>query len=103
MAFLIRAWLAAVLLVLVLVPPGVAGAEGRSGLDAATTALLARARAGVTQPCPDAGDRLDRILCANTLRVGVRGDYSHFATFAEGHYSGYEIDLASRIAQQLRV
>lgn len=99
----IRAWLAAILFLVLAARPGSAADERQSRLDAAIDELLARARSGVTQPCPAEGDRLARILCENTLRVGVRGDYPHFATVTAGHRAGYEIDLASRIAARLGV
>ena len=103
MTSLIRAWFAAVLLVLALAHSSSAGTETPSDLDATISALLARATAESTAACDDTADRLSRILCAKTLRVGVRGDYSHFAASVDGRYHGYEIDLATRIAQRLSV
>jgi len=68
--------------------------------DAFVTRILAGARAaGCAQP----SDKLSQILCAGVIRVGVRNDYKSFGLQTAGGYSGFEIDLAQRIAERLGV
>lgn len=101
----LRARLPALLyaLFLALALAGRLAAQETAGLDRAIDTLLAQARTKVAQPCPNTGERLVRVMCDNVLRVGVRGDYANFAAAKASRYSGYEIDLASRIAQRLGV
>ncbi|HLZ65599.1 MAG TPA: transporter substrate-binding domain-containing protein [Aliidongia sp.] len=81
--------------------PGARADEAPSP-DTALARLLDEARAGIPGACaaPDA-DRLVRVLCAGSIRVGVRADYPLFAAGAVR--SGYEIDLARAIADRLGV
>ena len=54
-------------------------------------------------PCTPDADRLVRVLCGGVLRVGVRGDYDRFSIAQDGILTGYEPDLARRIAARLGV
>lgn len=93
-------WLALILLLL----PLSAQAASVSSPDAALQKLLAQERAGVPQTCAAPPDRLVGILCAGTIRIGVRDNYPPFAVMdAAGHRAGFEIAVAQRVAQALGV
>ena len=78
------------------------GAGSRS--LAAATRLLEQARAEAAQSCSHPPDILVRILCEQRLRVGLRGYYPGFSVRNEnGSYSGFEPDIARRIAAFLGV
>ncbi|WP_165390381.1 transporter substrate-binding domain-containing protein [Thalassococcus sp. S3] len=73
--------------------------------DAATLLYEARAQVEGLADCeaqPDQ-DRLEEILCADTIRIGVRSGYPRFAENRGGERSGYEIDLARKVADTLGV
>lgn len=44
---------------------------------------------------------LDAILDSGTLRVGTTGDYKPFSYLDEGKYSGFDIDMAERLAENM--
>ena len=72
--------------------------------DAAFAGLLAEARRDAGPGCKDQPtDRLARILCHGTLRVGVRTNYPLFAAETPRGLAGYEIDIARAIAAALGV
>ncbi|MBW4024398.1 MAG: transporter substrate-binding domain-containing protein [Proteobacteria bacterium] len=71
--------------------------------DAALQSILSAARAAAATSCADPADQLVRILCAGTIRVGVRDDYPPFAAAAAGGRSGFEVAVATRIAAALGV
>ena len=48
-------------------------------------------------------DQLEDIQKSGTLRVGTTGDYNPFSYFDCKSYSGYYIDVAQHIAEQLGV
>ncbi|MCE7534809.1 transporter substrate-binding domain-containing protein [Aliivibrio fischeri] len=48
-------------------------------------------------------DRLDEIQEAGIIRVGTTGDYKPFSSFDGKQFSGYDIDVAKYIAEQLDV
>ena len=53
--------------------------------------------------CATPNDLLATVLCAGKIRIGVRANYRGFGYLENGHYSGFEIDLANRIAERLNV
>ncbi len=61
-------------------------------------ASIALALSGVAQ-----ADQLEDIQKSGTLRVGTTGDYKPFSYFDGKSYSGYDIDVAQHIAEQLGV
>ena len=66
-----------------------------------TSLLLASitlALSGVVQ-----ADQLEDIQKSGTLRVGTTGDYKPFSYFDGKTYSGYDIDVAKHVAEQLGV
>ncbi|MFA0070328.1 transporter substrate-binding domain-containing protein, partial [Vibrio breoganii] len=66
-----------------------------------TSLLLASitlALSGVAQ-----ADQLEDIQKSGTLRVGTTGDYKPFSYFDGKIYSGYDIDVAKHVAEQLGV
>ncbi len=73
--------------------------------------LLAQARAALPATCAEAPgpdqdpdpDRLDAILCAGEIRIGVRSGYPRFAEAQDGTRTGFEIDLAQDLARRLGV
>jgi len=69
--------------------------------EVALETLLARSRG--SEDCAATTDRLRHILCSGVLKVGVRGDYPLFGMAAGTIRSGYEVDIAERIARQLGV
>lgn len=72
-----------------LVPPGV------------TTAIeSAKSKCGSSPPYLDT---FTKIICSGSIQIGVRVNYTGFGVFADGRYSGYEIDLAREIARALGV
>ena len=66
--------------------------------DTLVTGLLHTAAAA---PCTPDADSLVRVLCAGRLRVGVRSDYARFGIAQDGQFTGYEPELARRIAARL--
>jgi ABC-type amino acid transport substrate-binding protein/ABC-type amino acid transport system permease subunit len=79
-------------------------AAGAGSPDAALARLLAQARDAVPGTCGQPGlDRLVRILCSGSIRVGVRDSYPLFADKEGGTRQGYEIDIARAIAGRLGV
>lgn len=74
--------------------------------DAALARLLAEARSAAAVPgaCAEPGaDRLDHVLCAGRIRVGVRDEYPLFGTLSGTIRQGYEIDMARAVARRLGV
>ena len=53
--------------------------------------------------CVGPTDLLESVLCAGKIRIGVRANYPGFGYLENGRYSGFEIDLANRIAERLGV
>lgn len=84
-------------------PSAPLGATAALSPDLALRQLLARAHAEATRSCTAPADRLVAILCAGTLRVGVRDDYPPFAIGDATGRDGFEIAVARRIAQALGV
>ncbi len=80
------------------------------GLLAVVAALLAGpapaapvAAAPARELCAGQGERLARVRCEGTLRVGVRTDYPRFGSQRAGRRGGYEVDLARAIGAGLGV
>ncbi len=74
--------------------------------DVALDRLLADAREKLPEACDDPeSDRLIRVLCAQSIRVGVRAHYPLFATqnADQTDRMGYDIDVARAIASRLGV
>jgi ABC-type amino acid transport substrate-binding protein/ABC-type amino acid transport system permease subunit len=72
--------------------------------DETLAALLSQARTEAGHGCKgDRADRLVRVMCAHTLRIGVRTDYPQFALRNGDSWDGYEIDLARAVAAKLGV
>ncbi|WP_346906848.1 transporter substrate-binding domain-containing protein [uncultured Roseibium sp.] len=91
--------LSLLLLALMLLPwPSTATAQSAA-------ALVEQARTEARHRCNSAerGDRLYDILCNGVIRVGVRDDYSRFATERQGEREGFEIDVAEQIGAMLGV
>ena len=94
-----RPLLSLLLLALMLLPwPSTATAQSVS-------TLVEQARTEALQRCnsTERGDRLYDILCNGVIRVGVRSDYSRFATERQGEREGFEIDVAEQIGAMLGV
>jgi polar amino acid transport system substrate-binding protein len=78
--------------------------EAGSRALAAATRLLEQGRAEAAHGCAHPADVLVSVLCEQRLRVGVRGYYPGFSVRDEsGSYSGFEPDIARRIAAFLGV
>ncbi|HZQ01762.1 MAG TPA: transporter substrate-binding domain-containing protein, partial [Reyranella sp.] len=77
-----------------------AGAQDVRSPDAALAQVLEEARASCGQPNPD---RLVKVLCGGTLRIGVRDYYPLFSTRDGEKRDGYELDIADAIADRLGV
>ncbi|MCC8431656.1 transporter substrate-binding domain-containing protein [Reyranella aquatilis] len=74
--------------------------------DAALVKLLDEAKAAAAVPgaCAQPGlDRLVRIFCEGKIRVGVREYYPLFGTREGCVRSGYDVDVARRLAKHLGV
>ena len=72
--------------------------------DTVLAGLLDRARIAAQHSCTaDGADRLVRVMCTHTLRIGVRTDYPQFAQRNGDVWDGYEIDLARTVAAKLGV
>ncbi len=74
--------------------------------DAALAKLVDEARAAAAVPgaCAQPGlDRLVRIFCDGKIRVGVREYYPLFGTREGNVRSGYDVDVARRLAKHLGV
>ena len=72
--------------------------------DAALAELLKQARAKLPAACTQPNvDRLIKILCAKTIRIGVRDYYPLFATRKGDKREGYEVDVAQAIGRMLGV
>jgi polar amino acid transport system substrate-binding protein len=92
---------AALLVLVVLLAP--AGASESRWLGAAQQ-ILAQARATAERDCTATSEALVRILCSGRLRVGLRTYYPGFAVRDQrGAFSGFEVDIARRIADFLGV
>jgi polar amino acid transport system substrate-binding protein len=71
---------------------------------AAAGRILDAAKAEAQQGCSQPSDVLVRVLCDKRFRVGVRAYYPSFSVRdVAGTYSGFEIDIARRIAEFLGV
>lgn len=78
-------------------------AAGSSSLAAATR-VLDEARAEAVGGCAHPSDVLVSVLCEQRLRVGLRGYYPGFSVRDDsGSYTGFEPDIARRIAGFLGV
>jgi polar amino acid transport system substrate-binding protein len=71
---------------------------------AAARHILDEAQAEKARGCTNPSDVLVHVLCDNRLRIGVRTYYPGFGVRdVNGTFSGFEIDIARRIAQFLGV
>ena len=71
---------------------------------AAATRILERAKVATATDCAHPLDVLVRVLCERRLRVGLRSYYPGFSVRdAAGGFTGYEPDIARRIAAFLGV
>jgi polar amino acid transport system substrate-binding protein len=85
------------------VPRPAASGPAETTPDAALTQILATAHREAARSCALPADRLVAIICAGTIRVGVRDNYPPFG-FLQGYQpSGFEVAIAQRIAQVLGV
>ncbi|MGC1407400.1 MAG: transporter substrate-binding domain-containing protein [Acetobacteraceae bacterium] len=92
--------LSALLLLLALLSPARAN-ESRAMI--AAQQILDQARTSVTD-CTRTSEALVRILCAKQLRVGLRSYYPGFSVRDQSNaFSGFEVDIARRIADFLGV
>ena len=103
-------WLAAWFAVIAIAVLGGASAGQAQSTPVATAALaraqaiLAAGRAEVAAGCAKPAELLVQVLCAGQLRVGLRTFYPGFSTRGEaGVFSGFEVDIAQRIADFLGV
>src|SRR5262249_51148329 len=72
---------------------------------------LDQARAVAASGCSGTSEALVRVLCAKQLQVGLRSYYPGFSVYdpglsgqdATGAFSGFEVDIAKRIAAFLGV
>ena len=72
--------------------------------DEALAQLLNQARSTLPAACSEAtADRLIKVLCAKTIRIGVRDYYPLFAEKDGDKREGYEIDVALAIGRMLGV
>ncbi len=46
---------------------------------------------------------LKEILCNGEIKIGVKGDYRQFGELQDGVFTGYEVDLARKLAERLGV
>jgi polar amino acid transport system substrate-binding protein len=82
--------------------PGAVPASALSP-DVALQKILTKARTESAQSCAAPRDRLVAIICAGTIRIGVRDNYPPFAAIDASGRTGFEVALARRIAQELGV
>lgn len=68
--------------------------------DEALTALLA---AGRSDCGSNKADLLNKVLCEKRIRFGVNPSYAGFGLRTDGQWSGYEVDIAQRIAAKFGV
>jgi ABC-type amino acid transport substrate-binding protein/ABC-type amino acid transport system permease subunit len=71
--------------------------------EAALDRILAEAHSEPARSCAAPADRLAAILCAGTIRVGVRDNYPPFSLLDGAQRSGFEVAVAQRIARELGV
>ena len=75
-----------------------------SGAVAANEALVDQmVDAAKARGCTDARSGLTRVLCSRVIRVGVRVNYPGFGQLVDQKYTGYDVDVASAIAQRMQV
>ena len=80
-----------------------ARADAGSAMDAAQH-ILNSARQTAATDCTQTSEALVRILCSKQLRVGLRTFYPGYSVRDNnGAFSGYEVDIAQRIADFLGV
>jgi len=93
-------WLGLTLMLMAAVLSGRARADAVAAdpTRAAIDAILAEA---ASEGCSDRTDSLHRILCDRVLRVGVRNNYPGFGVQEGVLFRGFDIDVATRIAQRL--
>lgn len=97
---MIRFWFSA--LAVLLAPLAPTHADTRA--IAAALATLEQARAITPAGCNQSSEALVRIICTGQLRVGLRTYYPAFSVRdAAGNFSGFEVDIARRIAEFLGV
>ena len=67
----------------------------------ATLAILSAAVCAVllAAPAAEAGDRLDRIVKSQTLRVGTPGDYRPFSMQEGDGFAGLDIDIVKKMVE----
>lgn len=94
-----RHWLLLLLVLMLPAWPSVSNASEVPYAQAAQ-AMIAESRA---QGCARPDNLLAEILCHQTLRFGVRTNYSLFSEAAGKGFKGFEIDLANLIAGRLGV
>ena len=76
---------------------------GSQSLQAATR-ILEQAKAEAAQGCSHPSDVLVTVLCEHRLRVGLRSYYPGFSVRDEGGvFTGFETDIARRVAEFLGV
>jgi ABC-type amino acid transport substrate-binding protein/ABC-type amino acid transport system permease subunit len=99
------AWLIISLLIAMTVIGRAASAQPAAATaDTALIDLLSQARTAARRGCDATdADRLVQVMCARTLRIGVRTDYPQFAQRTGDTWQGFEIDLARAVAAKLDV
>ncbi len=79
-------------------------AQQNKSPDAALARLLKEAHATLPGACSQASaDRLIKILCAKSIRIGIRDYYPLFSTRSGETRQGYEFDVALAIGRMLSV
>ena len=96
--FLYKVMLVPLCLLLTLAKPG--WAQESVSPDEALATLLASARSDCTSANPDL---LRRVLCEKRIRFGLNARYAGFGFDTDGHWAGYEVDIARRIAAKFDV
>ena len=71
--------------------------------DLALREILDAAKQEAAHSCAPTEDRLRAIICAGTIRIGVRDNYPPFAAIDADRHAGFEIAIAEKIAQALGV
>lgn len=92
-----------VILVIVCLTAAFALASRSAWADATKDRIAATLQDARQRGCATPTDLLETVLCAGKIRIGVRANYPGFGYLEDGRYSGFEIDLANRIAERLGV
>ena len=66
---------------------------------------LKKIRASAQEACKSKNylDRIEKIICEGTIKIGVRKGYKGFAEISQNNRSGYDIDVARLVAKNLGV